>query len=227
MIKGGFILINKPEGVTSHKVVERLREITKIKKIGHAGTLDPLAQGLLILAIGREYTKKLSLFQKEDKEYIATLRLGAESDTFDRDGKIIFNEIKKIPEKEEVEKVLHSFLGEIEQVPPVFSAKKFKGKPLYWFSRRGILIKPKSQKVKIEEISLLDYNFPRLTINIKCSAGTYIRSLAHDIGQKLGCGAFVEKLVRTRIGKYSLEKALKLEEATKENLEKFIFQINE
>ena len=135
-MKGGFILINKPPGITSHDVVDKLREITGIKKIGHAGTLDPFAQGLLILGIGREFTKKLSIFQKKDKEYIATLRLGAESDTFDRDGKIVERTVEKIPEREEVEKVLKSFLGEIEQIPPLFSAKKIKGKKLSIFQKK-------------------------------------------------------------------------------------------
>jgi len=139
-MSGGFILINKPSGITSHDVVDELRKITKIKKIGHAGTLDPFATGLLILGIGREFTKKLSIFQKKDKEYVATLRLGAESDTFDRDGKIVEKPVEKIPEKEEIEKVLKSFLGEIEQIPPVFSAKKVRGRKLYELARKGIKV---------------------------------------------------------------------------------------
>jgi tRNA pseudouridine55 synthase len=133
----GFILINKPAGITSHDVVDKLREITRIKKIGHAGTLDPFATGLLILGIGREFTKKLSIFQKKDKEYIATLRLGAESDTFDKEGKIVEKKVEKIPERKEIEEVLKNFLGEIEQIPPAFSAKKIKGKKLYELARRG------------------------------------------------------------------------------------------
>jgi tRNA pseudouridine55 synthase len=122
--EGGFILINKPAGITSHDVVDKLREITKIKKIGHAGTLDPFATGLLILGIGREFTKKLSVFQKKDKEYIATLRLGAESDTFDIEGKIVEKKVEKIPERKEIEEVLKSFLGEIEQIPPCIFCKE-------------------------------------------------------------------------------------------------------
>ena len=225
--EGGFLLINKPSGITSHDVVDRLRQITGIKKIGHGGTLDPFAEGLLILGVGRKFTKKLSVFQNKDKEYIATLRLGAQSDTFDREGKIVENKVDKIPKREEVEKILNSFLGEVEQTPPVFSAKKIRGKPFYLFARRGILIKPKPQKVKIEKISILDYNFPYLKIKVKCSSGTYIRSLANDIGKKLGCGAYVEKLIRTKIGEFSVEKAVNLKELAKENWQKFIFQINE
>jgi tRNA pseudouridine55 synthase len=223
--KGGFILINKPAGITSHDVVDKLREITKIKRIGHAGTLDPFATGLLILGIGREFTKKLSIFQKKDKEYIATLKLGAESDTFDRDGKIVEEKVEKIPEREEIEKVLKSFLGEIEQIPPVFSAKKIKGKKLYELARKGIKVEPKPQRVKIYEISILEYNFPYLKIKVKCSSGTYIRSLANDIGNKLGCGAYVEDLMRTKIGEFSIENAVELSKLTPQNWKSFLFKV--
>jgi len=221
-MEGGFILINKPSGITSHDVVDKLREITGVRKIGHAGTLDPFATGLLILAIGKEFTKKLSIFQKKDKEYIATLRLGAESDTFDRDGKIVERKVEKIPEKEEVEEILKIFLGEIEQIPPAFSAKKIKGKKLYELARKGIKVQPKLQKVKIHEISILEYNFPYLKIKVKCSSGTYIRSLANDIGKKLGCGAYLEELVRTKIGKFSLEEAVELSKLNSQNWKNFL-----
>jgi tRNA pseudouridine55 synthase len=221
----GFILINKPAGITSHDVVDKLREITKIKKIGHAGTLDPFATGLLILGIGREFTKKLSIFQKKDKEYIATLRLGAESDTFDKEGKIVEKKVEKIPERKEIEEVLKNFLGEIEQIPPAFSAKKIKGKKLYELARRGIKVKPKPQKVKIYEISILEYGFPYLKIKVKCSSGTYIRSLANDIGKKLGCGAYVEELIRTKIGEFSVEKAIELSKLTPQNWKNFLINL--
>jgi tRNA pseudouridine55 synthase len=223
--EGGFILINKPAGITSHDVVDKLREITKIKKIGHAGTLDPFATGLLILGIGREFTKKLSIFQKKDKEYIATLKLGAESDTFDKEGKIVEKKVEKIPERKEIEEVLKSFFGEIEQIPPAFSAKKIKGKKLYELARRGIKVKPKPQKVKIYEISILEYKFPYLKIKVKCSSGTYIRSLANDIGKKLGCGAYVEDLIRTKIGKFSIENAVELSKLTPQNWKSFLFKV--
>jgi tRNA pseudouridine55 synthase len=222
---GGFILINKPAGITSHDVVDKLREITKIKRIGHAGTLDPFATGLLILGIGREFTKKLSIFQKKDKEYIATLRLGAESDTFDKEGKIVEKKVEKIPERKEVEEVLKSFLGEIEQIPPVFSAKKIKGKKLYELARKGIKVQPKPQKVKIYEISILEYKFPYLKIKVKCSSGTYIRSLANDIGKKLGCGAYVEELVRTKIGEFSLKSAVELSKLSPQNWKSFLINL--
>jgi tRNA pseudouridine55 synthase len=223
-MNGGFILINKPTKITSHDVVDTLRRITGIKKIGHAGTLDPFATGLLILGIQREFTRRLSFFQKKDKEYIATLKLGAESDTFDKDGKIFEKEVKKIPEKKEIEKILKSFLGEVEQTPPAFSAKKIGGKKLYELARRGIKTEIKPQKVKIYEISVLEYHFPYLKIKVKCSSGTYIRSLANDIGKKLGCGAYVEELVRTKIGEFSIENAVELSKLNPQNWRNFLLK---
>jgi tRNA pseudouridine55 synthase len=219
---GGFILINKPEGITSHAIVQKLREITGIKKIGHAGTLDPFARGLLILGLGREFTKRLSIFQKKDKEYIAVLKLGAESDTFDREGKITKKNVEKIPKNKEVAEVLKKFRGEILQIPPIFSAKKIKGKKLYELARRGIKVQPRPQKVKIYEIAILNYKFPRLKIKVKCSEGTYIRSLANDIGQNLGCGALVEKLLRTKIGELSVKEATELSKLNSRNWKDFL-----
>jgi len=213
----GFILVNKPVGITSHDVVDKLRSITGIKKIGHSGTLDPLAEGLLILAIGREFTKKLAFFQRKDKEYIALLRLGAVSDSFDKEGKISEIKIKKIPTRKEIESVLNRFLGEIEQIPPIFSAKKIKGKKSYQLARKGIKVNLKPQKVKIYKISILNYHFPLLKIKIKCSYGTYIRSLTNDIGEKLGCGAYLENLIRTKIGAFSLKNAVELSKLTPQN----------
>jgi tRNA pseudouridine55 synthase len=218
----GFLIINKPRGITSHDVIKKLREITNIKKIGHSGTLDPLAEGLLILGIGREFTKKLNTLQKEDKEYIATLKLGEISDTFDKEGRIKKLKIKNIPKKEEIERVLNTFLGQIEQIPPIFSAKKIGGKKSYQLARKGIIPKLKPQKVNIYEISLLAYDFPLLKIKIKCSHGTYIRSLANDIGEKLGFGAYLEELVRTKIGETSIDDAVQLSKLNPENWKKYL-----
>ena len=221
--KLGFILINKPIGITSHDVVNKLREITRIKKIGHSGTLDPFADGLLILAIGREFTKKLFNFQKKDKEYIATLKLGAVSDSFDKEGKISEIKIKKIPTKKEIENVLNTFLGEIEQMPPIFSAKKIKGKKAYQLARKGVRVDLKPQKVKIYKISLLDYRFPFLKIKINCSYGTYIRSLANELGEKLGCGAYLENLTRTKIGDFSIKNAIELSKLNQQNWTNYLY----
>ena len=221
--EGGFLLVSKPSGITSHDAIDYLRKITKIKKIGHAGTLDPLAEGLLIVAIGREYTKRLSLFLKKDKEYIATIKLGEVSDTFDKEGKIEKKKIKKVPELLEIEDVLIKFVGEINQIPPIFSAKKVKGKKLYELARKGIKVEPEPTKVKIYELQILEYNFPYLKLKVFCSSGTYIRSLANDIGKELGCGALLESLKRTKIGEYSLEDAVDLYSLNEKNWKNYLF----
>ena len=222
MEKEGFILIDKPEGITSHDVVDKLREFTKIKKIGHAGTLDPFATGILILGVGRSATKRLSRFLKMDKEYIAKLRLGAVSETFDRDGKIEFKEVKKVPSKEEVIKAAKEFVGEIYQTPPPYSAKRIKGVRAYELARKREKPKLKPQRVRIYRMEVLNYKFPYLKIRVNCSSGTYIRCLAFDIGKKLGCGALLEELRRTKIGKFSVEETKRLNEINSGNWEKFL-----
>lgn len=223
--KEGFILIDKPKGMTSHDVVDRLREITKIRKIGHSGTLDPFATGLLILAIGRKATKKLSRFLKLDKEYIGKLRLGVISDTFDKEGKIEKIKIKKRPSQKEIEKVIKEFEGEIFQTPPPYSAKKIKGKKAYQLAGKGIKIKLKPVKVKIFNIEILNYNFPYLEIKVNCSSGTYLRSLANDIGEKLGCGAILEELRRAKIGDFSINSAQKLENLNSQNWRDYLLNL--
>ena len=224
-MKSGFLLVDKPEGMTSHDVVDYLRRITKIKKIGHAGTLDPIATGLLILGIGREATKKLSEFQKLDKEYIAKIKLGVKSDTFDKEGKIEKVLFEKIPTREEVEEVLKSFCGEILQIPPPYSAKKIKGKKAYELARKGMEVKLSPVKVKIYQIEILNYSFPYLEIKVSCSSGTYIRSLANDIGEKLKTGGIIEKLKRTKIGNFSVKNALSLEEINPLNWERLLLGV--
>jgi len=225
MQKSGFILVNKPAGITSHDVVDRLREITGVRKIGQSGTLDPFATGLLILGIGREATRRLGEFLKKDKEYEAVIRLGAVSDTYDKDGKIEERNVKEFPSRGKVEETLKSFIGEIEQIPPAFSAKKIRGRKLYELARRGIKIEPKPHKVKIYNISLIEYKPPFLKTKVSCSSGTYIRSLANDIGSRLGCGAYLEELCRTRIGEYTLPEAVELERLAEENWKNFIFSL--
>ena len=221
----GFILFDKPPKKTSHDIIDFFRKITKIKKIGHAGTLDPFATGLLILGIGRQATKKLGKFLKLNKEYLAKIKLGATSDTFDKEGKITKKEVKKIPEKKKIEKIVKGFIGEIKQTPPPFSAKKVKGKKAYELARKGVKVNLKPQEVKIYKIEILKYKFPILEIKINCSSGTYIRSLANDIGQKLGCGGYLENLRRTKIGDFSIGKAKKLSEINSKNWKKFLIKI--
>jgi tRNA pseudouridine55 synthase len=214
--KTGFLLVNKPKNITSYDVIDYLREITGIKKIGHAGTLDPLATGLLIVGIGRESTKKLLRFLKMDKEYIALLYLGKISDTYDKEGKIEIKEVKEVPEEEEIKKAVSCFVGRIKQIPPVFSAKKVKGKKLYKLAREGEKVELKPIEIDIYNIEILKYNFPYLEIKVNCSSGTYIRSLANDIGERLGTGACLEALCRTKIGDFKIEDAKELKEITKD-----------
>ena len=223
--KSGFILIKKPKGITSHDVVNILRKITNVKKVGHAGTLDPLASGLLILGVGREATKKLSLFQKADKEYVATLKLGAVSDTLDKEGHVEQIEVKKIPKRKDVKAAIKKFIGKIQQIPPVFSAKKIRGEKFYELARKGIKVQPKPQEVTIYQILILQYDFPFLKIKVKCSSGTYLRSLAFDIGKALGCGAYLEDLVRTKIGRFSVKNAVELSDLNSDNWQEFLFDL--
>lgn len=215
-----FLLVHKPSGPTSHDIIDKLRKITGIRKIGHAGTLDPFASGLLLVAIGRESTREIFRFVKLDKEYVATLKLGATSDTYDRTGKIKESSIGHQVLKKEIERILQRFIGKQNQTPPMFSAKKVKGKKLYELARKGIEIERKPQKIEIYDIKLLSDKSSRdpssqapqdrLKIKINCTSGTYIRTLAHDIGQALGCGAYLQELIRTKIGKYKLEDAIDL-----------------
>ena len=211
----GIYLINKPAGITSHDVVDYLRKITNEKTIGHAGTLDPLASGLMIVAIGREFTKKISNFSKLDKEYIAEATLGATSTTYDKEG-IIQNAKLKIKnnniDQKEIEQALDSFVGTYAQMPPIFSAKKIKGQKAYDLARQGKPVDLKPVNIKIYAIKLLDYQYPLLKFQVKVSSGTYIRSLIDDVGKKLGEGAYMSGLIRTQIGEYDLSRAINLQQ---------------
>ena len=213
MQEGGIILIDKPGGLTSHDVVDSIRRNFGFKKVGHAGTLDPMATGLLIILLGKS-TKKSLHFSNYDKEYEAELCLGVSTDTGDKEGKIL--EKKNLNSYADniknIEKVFASFRGEIEQVPPMYSAKKVKGKKLYELARKGIVLKREPKKVLIEKIEILNISLPHVTFYVKCSKGTYIRQLAHDIGCVLGPGAHLTSLKRTKIGPYGLEKAFGLDE---------------
>lgn len=203
-----FILINKPIGWTSHDVVGYLRkQFPKGTKVGHSGTLDPFASGLLIVGVGRGATKRLDEFKNLPKTYEAILFLGATSDTQDKDGVITLTNIDKKYTREEIEKVLQKFIGPQLQTPPMYSAKKINGKKLYELAREGIEVERQPNKIEIYNIELLSYEYPHLKIRVNCSTGTYIRTLAHDIGQQLGCGAYCEKLTRTQIGEHTLDNA--------------------
>lgn len=265
----GFLLIDKPETWTSHDVVGYLRKITKIKKIGHAGTLDPFATGLLIVGIGRDATKRLDEFKCMPKTYEAEIILGATSDTFDKDGTITknFSNLSNFSTRE-IDDVLQKFKGKQKQLPPMFSAKKVKGKKLYELARKGIEIERKPNDIEIYNIERIRHPEPfgfaqgRLKqripllqkllsfgvknvdtkslkqrdpstslrsaqddsfsfhIRVSCSTGTYIRTLIHDIGKELGCGAYCKELRRTQIGSYRVTKAKEPKQLSKKRIKR-------
>ncbi len=209
--KEGIYLIDKKVGPTSFDVVGFLRKKSGIRKIGHAGTLDPLASGLLIVAIGRENTKRIDEFMKLDKEYEAEINLEAFSETDDNEGEKEKVKIEKKPTKKDIEECLKEFTGEIWQTPPLYSAIKIKGKPAYKYARKGNKIKIEAKKIKISKIEIIDYEFPIVRLRINCGSGTYIRSLAHDLGKKLNTGGYLTALRRTKIGDFSIDSAIELE----------------
>lgn len=206
----GFLNINKPEGITSFDVIAKLRKILKIKQIGHSGTLDPFATGVLPVCIGK--ATKLIDYLGKNKEYIATIKFGADTDTYDKDGQVIKTYDSKISENE-LSEILNDFQGEIEQIPPIYSAIKINGKKLYEYARKGENIEIKPRKVIIYKIELLefDYENQNARILVNCSKGTYIRSISYDIGQKLNCGGYLTGLVRTKSGEFNLETAINLD----------------
>ncbi|MFH0891797.1 MAG: tRNA pseudouridine(55) synthase TruB [Candidatus Falkowbacteria bacterium] len=224
--KSGFLIINKPAGPTSHDMIDKLRRLTGIKKIGHAGTLDPFARGVLIVAVGRRATREISRFVKSDKEYIATLRLGATTDTYDLTGRVEVapEPISGHPESGSVAAVLRKFTGRQKQIPPMYSAKKINGQKLYNLARKGIEIERAPTEINIYEIELLSYEWPFLKVKIRCSSGTYIRSLAHDIGAALGCGAYLEELTRSAVGDFRIAEAKTLEELEIEGWEECLLR---
>ena len=206
----GVLPINKPSGVTSHDVIQRLRQILNIKRIGHTGTLDPSASGVLLACVGKA-TKVVQFLTEYDKEYEAVIKLGITTDTYDGEGEItgIKEDFKISPDR--IRKVIDSFKGRIWQVPPLHSAIKYKGKKLYQYARAKEKVEVKKREVKITDIDVLDIDLPFVKLKISCSKGTYIRSLAFDVGQKLGCGAYLFSLQRTRVGPFKLQEALGLE----------------
>ncbi len=220
--KGMFLLIDKPKGITSHDVIDEVRKVTGERKVGHAGTLDPNATGLLIVGVGRESTKKLGFVAKETtKGYEAEIFLGEEKDTDDSEG-VTFNKAKGFlpPGENEVRLILLSLLGAQAQMPPAYSAIKIKGKKAYELARKGKKVELKPREVTIHSIKLIEYSYPVLRISCCVSSGTYIRALARDIGKKVGCGAYLRNLRRTEIGKQKIEKSIKLNLLNKDNWEK-------
>lgn len=201
----------KPKGWTSFDVVKKVRSITKEKKVGHAGTLDPFAEGVLILGTGKD-TKRLSEISSTKKIYKAVLKLGIQTDSFDIDGKIISE--SEIPDlsTEKIKRVLTSFLGEQLQIPPMFSAKKVNGTRLYKLARKNIEIEREPSKIHIYEIDLIDYSVPLVTFQVTCSKGTYIRVLGSDIAEKLGTVGHLIELTRLGVGDFMLNDTVRIEE---------------
>jgi tRNA pseudouridine55 synthase len=206
----GFLNVDKPLGMTSHDVVAKVRRAAGIKKIGHAGTLDPLATGVLILCVGGA-TRLSDYIMHGTKRYRAQVRLGQVTDTYDAEGEVVQERDASQVTQADVENAMQRFLGEIEQVPPMYSAIKQGGKKLYELARAGKTVEREARKVRIDALEIADWQPPEFTLDVTCSAGTYIRSLAFDVGEALGVGAHLAGLVRTASGVFTLENAVPLD----------------
>jgi tRNA pseudouridine55 synthase len=209
MVMDTMFLVDKPRGLTSSQVVQRIKKKFNAKA-GHTGTLDPLATGLLVVLTGKR-TKNASLFLKLDKAYEVKAVLGMETDTFDSDGKILRQNDNEVT-REELERAMKEFHGDIWQIPPPFSAKKLAGQKAYQLARKGISVEIPPKKVSIYSLGLKEFQFPHFTLTCEVSSGFYVRSLVHDIGEKLSVGATVLEVRRTRVGPYQIEQAKSLEE---------------
>ncbi|MCX5666259.1 MAG: tRNA pseudouridine(55) synthase TruB [Candidatus Omnitrophica bacterium] len=207
----GILIVDKPQGCTSHDIVDFIRKKFGLKKVGHAGTLDPMATGVLVVLIGKS-TKLSNSFLSADKEYDATLMLGGTSDTGDAWGKITPGVSTPGVENGIIENVFKRFIGPIEQVPPAYSAVKFKGRKLYEFARKGIEVKVEPRKIVIKELKIYKIDGQEVSFIATCSKGTYIRQLCIDIGKELECGAYLSRLRRTRSGDFTIKEATALEE---------------
>jgi tRNA pseudouridine55 synthase len=206
----GLLNVNKPKGMTSHDVVNVIRRISGVRRVGHAGTLDPAATGVLPIAVGQA-TRVVSYLVDKDKTYEARIRLGIATDTYDDEGKITYEAESPLNvSRSQIERELAAFVGEISQVPPTFSAIKHRGQALYRWARRGLAVEPEPRVVKIHSIELQTWESPWVAVKVECGRGTYIRSLAHELGQRLGCGAHLGGLTRTVCGPFRLEEAVPL-----------------
>lgn len=205
-ISEGILLVDKPRGKTSFSLVTALRRLTQIEKIGHAGTLDPFATGLMVMLVGKKFTRLSQDYLSQDKEYECKVLLGVSTDSYDCDGQTTATSTL-IPTLAEIEIALASFQGTLLQIPPMFSAKKINGKKLYELARRGIEIERQPVSVTIKT-TLLNYTYPYLSLNVSCTKGTYVRSIAHDLGNLLGCGAHLSELRRLRSGTFHIKDSI-------------------
>lgn len=223
----GILIVDKPKGWTSHDLVDFVRKRFGLKKVGHAGTLDPIATGALVMLLGK-FTKYFNSLSNDDKEYEAVMVLGATSDTGDASGKIT-NSNKSLGFKDgEIDEAFKKFLGDIKQTPPIYSAIKFRGKKLYELARKGERVKIEPREISIKKLEILTISLPEIFFKVTCSKGTYIRQLCVDIGEALGCGAYMSQLRRTRSGRFSIDDAIGLErlkELTTKDLEKRLYNL--
>lgn len=206
----GILISDKPRGLTSHDVVDFTRKRFGLRKVGHAGTLDPMATGVLVLLIG-SFTKEAARFTCDDKEYHGSMVLGVTTDTRDAWGKILDSRPDIDIRKDSIESAFKVFTGYIDQVPPMYSAVKFKGKKLYELARKGIKVEVKPRRLFIERLDITKVNLPQVEFRVTCSKGTYIRQLVADIGSHLGCGAHLSQLRRTRSGRFTVDQAISIE----------------
>ena len=213
----GLLNIDKPPGLTSHDVVNRVRRVCGLRRVGHAGTLDPLATGVLLVCLGRA-TRLLEYLSGQPKMYVATVRLGQTTNTYDAEGEVLEERSFEHIPPTLFEDMLADFRGDISQRPPIYSAIKKGGQPLYKLARQGVTVEVPLREVTIYELTLVDWDLPYVTIRVACSTGTYIRSLAHDMGEQLGCGGHITALRRMAIGSFHVDKAVTLEALSKEGL---------
>jgi tRNA pseudouridine55 synthase len=220
----GVLNIDKPQGITSHDAVLAVRRISGIRRVGHAGTLDPMATGVLVICVGRA-TRLVEYLMATEKAYEGTVRLGVETTTYDAEGEII-REVPVAIERRQVHDTLQRFQGTLKQVPPMYSAVKQGGQPLYKLARQGMTVPRKARRVTISHIALTDWSPPDFSFEITCSSGTYVRSLVHDLGQQLKCGAHLTQLIRTRSGTLSLNDATPLLELTPDNWQQHLMPMD-
>ena len=216
--EGRVLLINKPLEWTSFDVVKKIRNTIKIKKVGHAGTLDPLATGLLIICTGK-FTKKINEYMAQEKEYTGSFTLGAVTPTYDLESEPVNFKPTDVITNEIIYETAKKFTGEIMQIPPMHSAIKQKGKPVYLQARKGIDVILEPRKIAIHEMEITRIALPEISFRVVCTTGTYIRSLANDFGYQLGCGAYLSRLCRTRIGEFTLDQAISMEDFIQKNKE--------
>ena len=221
----GILVINKPKDWTSFDVVNKVRHIAKIKKVGHLGTLDPMATGVLLITLGKA-TKLFDIMQEKIKSYIAKFEFGYSTDTLDSTGKIIEN-TETIPSLQDIAKIIPTFIGEIAQIPPKFSAKNIEGKRAYDLARKNVDFDLKPNKVTIYDIKIIDYTDHILTIKIDCGSGTYIRSIGRDMADKLDSLATMIELTRTQVGRFTIDQSVTIQDLTAKNIDDFIWKIDD